>query len=80
VPFAVLIWPIFTPELQRQTTSELAHIAGRLNRKTLAGLKFSLVSLPIEDWDAIAGELQTRPAAMVPGWVKALDLAAKSPT
>jgi hypothetical protein len=80
VRFAVLIWPILTPELQRQMTSELAHVGGRLNREALAELKASFASLPVEDRDAIAVELQTRLGATVPGWVKALDLTAKSPT
>jgi hypothetical protein len=80
VRFAFLIWPLLTPDLQRQMTSELAHVGGRLNRDTLAELKTSLASLPPEERMAMAADLQTRLGTTVPGWVRTLDLAVKPPT
>lgn len=80
VRFAFLIWPLLTPDLQRQMTSELAHVGGRLNRDMVVELKTSLAVLPAEVRHALAADLQTRLGATVPGWVKALDLTPNSPT
>ncbi|GEO16345.1 hypothetical protein [Microvirga aerophila] len=80
VRFAFLIWPLLTPDLQRQMTSELAHVGGHLNRETLSELRTSLASLPAEERDTMALTLQTRLGTTEPGWVKALDLAPRSPT
>jgi len=79
VRFAVMIWPLLTPDLQRQMTSELAHVGGYLDREILEELKTSLASLPTEDTDAIAAELQTRLGTNAPGWLKALGLTSRSP-
>jgi hypothetical protein len=80
VRFAFLIWPLLTPDLQRQMTSELAHVGGYLTQETQAELKASLASLPAELRNAMAADLQTRLGTSVPGWVRALDLAPKAPT
>jgi len=80
VRFAFLIWPLLTPDLQRQMISELAHVGGRLTRDTLTELKTSLASLPAEERNAMAMALQTRLGTTVPGWVKTLDLVPKPPT
>ena len=80
VRFAIMLWPVLPPDLQRQMMSELAHVGARLNRETLADLKTSLASLPPEERTAMAAELQTRLGTTVPGWVKTLDLAVRPPT
>jgi hypothetical protein len=80
VRFAVMIWPLLTPNLQRQMMSELAHVGQHLNRETLEELKTSLVMLPVEELDAMAAALQPRLGTTIPAWAKSLGLKLSPPS